>query len=259
MSMSDVGFSSEAPEDLQTYRPLNRTALVAFLLSLLTPLAIVHPLLATVPLVVGALALIALRTISVHQVGRTLAYLALAIGFVFLALGPTRHFTRHQKLHAEARRFAAEWLALLDAGQLQQAHQLTLPHVSRQAADISLDDYYQNPFEDLKGLPTESKMHAPFTDLEDFKTQAPLSQIRRWPNGFEYAFDSNVSAAAATTDTETVGVIFKLTPRHDAEPIRIQLVLQRYLQGGTGFWRVLEFSDPDFQMPRLNRKMNYQG
>ena len=78
--------------------------------------------------------------------------------------GTTWRLVREQVIYAQARQQADKWLPLVQAGRLQEAHQLHLAHENRQALAADLKEFYKDNRE------------ARF-DLESFFGGDPLRQI----------------------------------------------------------------------------------
>ena len=96
--------------------------------------------------------------------GRKAALVALLLSLFCGAWGLTWRTVRQQVICHEAQQLADQWLQLVRAGRLQEAHQLHLPWKDRQAPGTNLADFYKNTRE-------------PRSDLDSFFRAPPLSQI----------------------------------------------------------------------------------
>lgn len=133
--------------DLLQYRSVSRAALLALLLGLLSPLALVSPLLWPMPVVAIAVSLLALRNLSTHTtelIGRSAAIAGLVIAVFFGAWAPARNISRSWLLQSQARPLTDEFIDLFLSGEIHQAHQLTLPPAQRRPPETSLDEFYKN-------------------------------------------------------------------------------------------------------------------
>jgi hypothetical protein len=257
-TLHQASFSPETDE-IPNYQPPNRVAFVALAVALLSPVALLHPLLAFVALGAAVLAAIALWISHYQQTGRTVALVALVLAIVFGTMGPTRYLTRQFKLFRDARIFADEWLEIIDQGDLEQAHQLAETYFDREPADVSLTEFYSNPLEDFKGIPTEEQINSPFMVMRGYFAEDPLSTILSWPDGFEATFESNAHADRGTAASETVRIVYACNEKGNSSPasVRIGITMQRYVQGQMAYWRVFEFDDPDVVHRQLGRKIIY--
>jgi hypothetical protein len=141
--------------DLQQYHEVSRLAVVAVIVGVLAASALAWPLLVVLSVVGVVLAGTALRSIAASQgalIGRTAALVGLSLSLLFGAWGLTRDVLYSQLLYAQARPLAENWLGLVCAGRLQEAHQLTKQEEQRQPADSSLEGYYASSTEAKEGL-----------------------------------------------------------------------------------------------------------
>lgn len=245
-----MGFSPETGE-IQPHRTVSRLALAAGFVTLLSPTALIHPLLVVVPLAAAVLSFLTLLTINSEQVGRTLAICALVPALGFAAYSPTRYFSRQQRVFESAERYANQWLQLIAEGRSFEAHQLSLTAFERQSPDVDLAVHYADPMTDVEGIPTEEQLHAPFVDLQEFLAQDPVVRVLTWPDGFDVEKLAVRESIRGTTESETVSLAYRLTAKGAAEGeiAHINIVMQRFIRNSVAYWRVLEFSDPDVFRP----------
>jgi len=78
------------------------------------------------------------------MLGRKAAVAALLLSVLFGVWGTTWRLVREQMIYAQARQQADKWLQLVQAGRLQEAHQLHLAHENRQAPGADLKEFYKN-------------------------------------------------------------------------------------------------------------------
>jgi hypothetical protein len=103
-------------------------AILALLLGLVSPLALVNPLLLAVACGCIAVAIVALRQINANPdvlSGRGLAYGGLFLAAVFLAYTPVRLWMHFERVQGNAQKLAGTFLDLLSQGRIYEAHQLS--------------------------------------------------------------------------------------------------------------------------------------
>src|SRR5271157_5065738 len=131
MSTSDRSSSpmfDAADEEVVGYRALSSLAVVGLLAGLLSPLAMLDPLLWMVPLAAVILSGLALRWIAVRSpelVGRPAALAGLMLGAAFLVAAPVDVLVYRYFLRQQAREFAGMWIDAVRQGAVYQAHYLT--------------------------------------------------------------------------------------------------------------------------------------
>jgi hypothetical protein len=141
--------------ELEQYRSVSVAAVFALVLGLLSPLAVLHPVLWAVPLagiVVGLFALFQLRSGAGQLTGRRAAVWGLALCAVFGAAGPARYLSRQSLVRREARQMADQWLGYLRAGDQYKAHQLIFDPGHRAPLDDALPRYYERNREERTSL-----------------------------------------------------------------------------------------------------------
>ncbi len=121
--------SVEVPESTVTqYRTISPLAILALLVSLGSPLALMNPLLAVIALVGMFLALYALRQIALSPEllsGRGFALVALVLCVFVLAYLPTRMLTRQKQLATYAQQMGDAFLVQMQAGNMHEAHHIS--------------------------------------------------------------------------------------------------------------------------------------
>lgn len=127
----------DADEFDADYRSLSGSAVVALLVGLLSPVALLAPMLVVVPLVAIAVAAVALRSLAANRevlTGRPLALTGLALAVASLAMTTTRDAVRHRLLSAQAEQAARVWIEQTVAGQLDSSYLMTLDRGRRAMA-----------------------------------------------------------------------------------------------------------------------------
>jgi hypothetical protein len=134
---------------LAQYRSISKLSLVALGLGLASALVLVNPLLAPVPLLAVAVAVLSLRGIRLsggQVVGRVPAIAGLCLATFFLGWGISARFSRAWTVESHARQLAEGWLKMIAEGDLEQADQLRKPSHNRMRSDDSRQEFYRrNP------------------------------------------------------------------------------------------------------------------
>lgn len=103
-------------------------ALVSLFLGIAAPLCMMAPLLFALPISGAALALLALRNIATSDgalIGRTAALIGLALAVASICATVTRAKVGEEMLSRQARAAAIEWIGLLQAGNTDEAFEMT--------------------------------------------------------------------------------------------------------------------------------------
>ena len=130
---------------IDEYRAISSSAMAALVLGLLAPLAVLDPLLWSLPALGLFCSLFALRRIARNApalLGRKAALAGLALSVFFLAAVPADWFVYRRLVRAEARGFATAWFELLAGQQPHKANQLTVHPEFRQPLDEKLWAFY---------------------------------------------------------------------------------------------------------------------
>lgn len=176
MSPSAIVSTNFEAVELQTYRAISPCAPLAVLCGLASALALVHPLLWTVPLAGMLVAWVGIKQISADSgyTGRQTLLWGLALSLLFGTMAPVRYVSRHWMLSREAKRLAADWIGLIRQGDVLQAHQWTLSATERASADASLARYYESNATSLASL-NEFKRRE---DLQRFRETLGDDKVR---------------------------------------------------------------------------------
>ena len=136
-------------DDLVQYRAVSGLAIAGLLLGLLTPLALIHPLLCLLALFAAIVNLLALRQIaeaSPAPVGKRAAHIGLALSLIFGISTPIELTLHRRALRAESSEIAAEWFNALRENRPELAHHLRqYPTTSASRTQSSLQRYTSNP------------------------------------------------------------------------------------------------------------------
>ena len=144
-----------ADEEVARYRALSSLALAGLLAGLLSPLAMLSPVLWLAPLAAVVLSGLALRQIAVRSpelVGRPAALVGLVLGVSMLVAAPANDFVYRYLLGRQARQFAMMWIDDVRRGEVYKAHQLMLAPKQRLTSPDKLGEYYRKTETMREGL-----------------------------------------------------------------------------------------------------------
>jgi hypothetical protein len=139
-------FHDPTEESLAGYRTLSISAVGGLIFGLLSPLALLDPLLWSIPLIGVLLCVWALYQVRREDsvlAGGAAARWGLALSLIFVAAGPANWLVYWRRIDGEARKFAELWFDLLAKGQPEKAYQLTLSPETRQPLDEGLWEFYR--------------------------------------------------------------------------------------------------------------------
>src|SRR5262245_11838169 len=144
-----VHLSARVEPEVVEYRSLSGWAMAALVLGLLSPAAIVAPILWLIPAMGFVAALIAMWSIAAAQgqkSGWYLAVLGLLLAIFFGVAGPARAITRNIWLQTRAERIAHVFVDLLRQAKPLEAHELTkLASQRKPLAPNTLEQIQKNP------------------------------------------------------------------------------------------------------------------
>jgi hypothetical protein len=127
------------------YRPLSVAAIAGLAAGLASPLAFVHPLFWSVPLLavlISVAALVRIRRYGPKLIGRRAAMVGLVVALGCGASAPTYWSIYQYQLRSQARSFCLSWFNLLQTGEPHKAHQLTVTSYARLPPDDNLWSHY---------------------------------------------------------------------------------------------------------------------
>ncbi len=162
--------------ELSQYRAISPWAVATLLVGLAAPLALVGPLLWWVPLLaipVGLLAARQLRQTDPQYVGHKAAIAGACLAALFFAWSVTQRVSREVRIASEARQLAADYLQLILAGKLPEAHQVQSAASRRQPPGIDLAAFYEAQSDAKK-------------DLEAFRKGEPVGSLAGKSSEFEF-------------------------------------------------------------------------
>jgi hypothetical protein len=224
-------------EDESTYRSLSVLAVIALVLGLLGPLALLAPLLLAVPFFGLAAAVIALRQISGSEgalTGRAVALGGLALSIASIATVYTRSELSEALLSRQARNVGTEWFARLQAGDVEGAFKLardslraTTPPPEDAAAS---QDAAPKPYEQFRAQPVVDF-------LLSHGDHAKVSYVR------------DVAPGAGPLANFRVVQEYTIDDQEHGSPISVALEMQRSKLDGELRWIVMSFASEQLAAP----------
>jgi hypothetical protein len=153
-------FHSESTPEIEGYQPLDRGAIAAFLLSLLSPLSLVLPIAAVLSIPTVILALLALRRLRASSetgAGVWISRFALIAAAIFAGWGTVSHLAMRAHLSSQARQTFEQWVGYLAEGKRYEAYELHLQYQQRQLPGVSLEEMYTKDLEmDMQKMAAET-------------------------------------------------------------------------------------------------------
>jgi hypothetical protein len=127
------------------YRPVSVLAFLALIVSLISALTVANVILAFLPItaiLIAVFALLRIRASDRNYIGANVARAAMFIACFFLAMSVVYNGWQSYHRWSTARAYAEDWLAMMQQGELEEVHQLTLELENRQIPGADLKDYY---------------------------------------------------------------------------------------------------------------------
>lgn len=145
-SVPDVHITDAEDMELAAYRALAGQAVVGLIIGLMSPLALVDPLLYAIPVTGMLVSYWAIRRIKKSDLltGRKIAIAGLLLSLVFVVAVPTDWIVYRRMVRAEARQFSSLWFQFVTHDQPQKAYQMLMPPQSRQRLNRELWAFYRN-------------------------------------------------------------------------------------------------------------------
>ncbi|MEM6330586.1 MAG: hypothetical protein AAF790_10095 [Planctomycetota bacterium] len=248
------------------YRSISGAAIAGVLLGLLSPAALIAPVLVVVPLAAAAVCLAALRSIRANRevlTGQPAAVIGLALAVASLSAVAARDYA-YKRLIAEQGRPTAElWIELVASGRLDESFFLTIPAGQRLEGQGLLASGEGEEGVAVRRNRREYGQRGVIRALEGLGPGAvarcvgPIELRRLGPKRLQAAQTFIVEPAggvlgpaarggASAADDAAGGVANGGGADAAAGgPVEVSLVLQRTaLGGGPGDWHVADFSGP---------------
>lgn len=180
---SPVTSSAADLPELAGYRTVNVAAVASLLLGLAAFLVWVSPVLGLIAIAGVVVSVLALRQFAAEPeryAGRPLAVAGLCLSMLFLGAGAARSYVRQSTFFALSEQFARNWIQLVEAGQILEAHQLRQYPDRRAAVGTDLAAYYKAHDEVQKDLVAFETLPQ-IVNLKKEKSEWRLDQVRRLP------------------------------------------------------------------------------
>ncbi len=224
---------------VSTYRSISLAAVLALVFGCASALALIHPFLWVIPAVAVVIAIVALRGIAregANLTGRGLAITGLVLALFFGSWAPTRIVTRQSHLYRQARPYADQWLELMRAGKLYEAHQLMQIAGERQKPGSSLEVFYKNSSDARKQLDHSFELKPALT----IRNQAGDAT-------YEYLGGDGVSSEeGGHIEFVSLRYLMRYEEHGLAKETPVRIVLQRgdSEQPGVYYWSIRTIVDP---------------
>lgn len=225
-----IGRIVAAQGEVPDYRPVCVPAFLGLITGLAAPLALLHPVLWSVPLLAAAVCSFALYRLAVSEpmAGRAAAIVGLALAVLFGVWAPVRMLAFEMLLRRDAERFAQVWFTFLSQQEPHKAYQLTLEPAERSPLDETLWNSYRTRTLQRQGLEN-------FVQLPLVRTLMALGDkavVRR------FAVESSRSAKDYSHVTDVYAVSFDDQGRRKTFFVRLQLVRNTSAGAGPLEWRI---------------------
>ncbi|HVC94843.1 MAG TPA: DUF4190 domain-containing protein [Pirellulales bacterium] len=202
--LTDPGEEGEAVEG---YRPICGLAIAGAVLGVLSLTAFVNSLfwaLASIAAVVNGVALWQIVASGNVLKGRGAALAGLTCSLLFGSMAVTNTLLEPARIRGDARRFAFEWLAELQHGEIERAHQRTLPFPRRLGAERPTEFLY-----------SESAVLK--RDVEQYASQEPVRTLAALGERAQVRYIRNDRSEIGVDDRWAEDV-FEVTADRDGRP-----------------------------------------
>jgi len=229
-------FADPRDTEIARYRTLSGPAVVGFVLGLISPLAVIDPLLCAVP-VAGALfsgwGLWRIKRNDCVLAGGRLAFVGLTLSVFFATAAVADRITFRALLRREARQCVTRWCDHLSHDRPREAHQLTLLWKRRLAAGETLDDFYRDG--------SQSR-----NDLEAFVARAVVARL------LELGPHARLRYAGIRYENSTANYDFLLlrytlgADQPEGETTSLEIAVRREKSAtGVSDWRILSVEEAE--------------
>jgi len=229
-SLPPVHITDPQDAQLAEYHPLAGQAVLALIFGLLSPVALIDPMLWAVPLLGLLFSVWALRRINRYapaMVGRKAALSALALSLLFAAAAPADWLVYRKMVRDEARQVADLWFRYLRDDQPQKAHQLTMAPQFRQPLDNKPWDFYRSNPRWRQGL--EEYVKLPL--IRTLLALGPRALARFY----------QTAGQARDNDNDAVDLLYAVTYEESGERksffVSVKLLRTKLASGGAD-WRI---------------------
>ena len=231
-SVPDVHITDSQDVELAEYRSLAGQAVLGLIFGLLAPLAMVDPMLWSIPVLGLCFSWWALRRIQSGDTGiagRKMAITGLAFSLLFLAAAPADWLVYRWLVRNEARQFSALWFEYMTQDEPQKAFQLTTRPQTRRPLDDKLWAYYRNDPRQREKL--ESYVQDP--TVRTLLALGPKAQVRF------YQTASQERDGKSDLVAQWYAVTYEEKNERKSFFVRVRMLRSLFADGKAG-WRILK-------------------
>jgi hypothetical protein len=230
-SIPDVHITDAQDTELAVYRALPGQAVLGLIFGLLSPVALIDPMLWAIPplgVVFSGWALRRIKNNAPAMTGRKMALAGLTLSLLLAAAAPTDWLVYRRMVCNEAEQFAALWFRYVTQDEPQKAYQLTMAPQNRQPLDGPLWAFYRNAPRVRQEL--ENYVKQPL--VRTLLALGPKARVRFY----------ETAGQARDNDNDRVDLLYAVT-YDDAGETKSFFVLvrleRRKLTSGNAGWRIL--------------------
>jgi hypothetical protein len=229
-----TGLSELGEGQYEDYRSVSRLAVCAFVLGLLAPLSLMHPLLFAVPwigLIVSWRALHNVTQPSSSDSGYVLAISGLVLALVFGSWAPAKLTVEHFVLSRQARQFSERWIDLVRSGKLQDAHRWMLAPIQRPDPSMPTQLFYEENVELQEDLDEEFN-NEPGNLIASSGKDSTLYYL-------------GVDNITGKTINREITLLFEITFENSERPsVRFLTNVRRVIEDGVARWQMKRVLEP---------------
>jgi hypothetical protein len=229
-----TGLSELGEGQYEDYRSVSRLAVSAFVLGLLAPLSLMHPLLFSVPwigLIVSWRALHNITQPSSSDSGYVLAISGLVLTLVFGSWAPAKLTVEHVVLSRQARQFSERWIDLVRSGKLQDAHRWMLAPIQRPDPSMPTQLFYEENVELQEDLDEEFN-NEPGNLIASSGKDSTLYYL-------------GVDNITGKTINREITLLFEITFENSERPsVRFLTNVRRVIEDGVARWQMKRVLEP---------------
>jgi hypothetical protein len=216
---------------------LSVLSIVSLILGLAAPLCLVAPLLFAIPIAGAAVALLAIRRIAASDgglIGRRAAVIALGLCVASMCTSIARSTLSQQLLSHQARQVALDWFALLQAGDAEQAFDMTVTSAQPPAPP--------HPGESGSGA------DEPLSPLEMFRQQSVVNFLLDQAAGVKVRYIQDLDYDPGVAGMAQFGQQFaveRVEQSGGIPSITVQVAMRRIWANGSWRWLVASSGSDD--------------
>jgi hypothetical protein len=234
-SVPDVHITDPDDAELAAYRALAGQAVVGLIFGLLSPLALVDPMLWGFPAVGIVVSVWALRRIKKDDslTGRKMTLAGLTLSLLFAVAAPTDWLEYRRIVRNEARQFSSLWFQFLIHDEPQKAHQLTMAPQVRHFLDNRLWAFYRTD----PRLRQQIENYVKNPLVRTLLAMGPKAEVRFY----------DTANQAHDPEEDTVEQLYAVTYEEDGEKksffVAVEMARQKLVTGEAG-WHIIQTNGP---------------